>query len=342
MRCLTLADGLGKAGAQIRFVCRQLPVDSRQILAERGYELVVLEPTPQEPLQLELEHSHWLATTQQQDARACREALSDRKWDWLIVDHYALDYRWENELRSSTRRFMVIDDLVDRKHDCDLLLDQTFNRRKEEYRQWVPQQCVLLTGANYSLLRSEFKKMREYSLSRRLVPPDLGKLLITLGGIDKDNITRELISELATSSLPQHCQITFLMGRNAPWLDSVRRQAEKLPWQTHVKVAVHNIAELMAESDLAIGAAGSTAWERCCLGLPTILILLASNQKDIAERLDQAGSVVLIEAISEIPGTISYLRKHPDKLTELSRISSKITDGTGVEMVAREMVNARA
>lgn len=142
-----------------------------------------------------LAHAHWLPVSQAQDANDTAQALADRTWDWLVVDHYALDARWEGKVRPSCRFLMVIDDLADRPHACDLLLDQTFGRKEEDYCSLVPANCRLLCGSNYALLRPEFAATRPYSLQRR-IRPVLRELLITMGGIDKDNATGQVLLAL--------------------------------------------------------------------------------------------------------------------------------------------------
>ena len=132
----------------------------------------------------------------------------------------------------------------------------------------------------------EFAALRAYSLQRR-ARPQLRQLLITMGGVDKDNATGEVLTALRVCPLPADCQITVVMGTTAPWLSEVEQLARDMPWPTRVLVGVNDMARLMAESDLAIGAAGATSWERCCLGLPTAMFVLAENQKYAAWLLDR-------------------------------------------------------
>ncbi len=341
MRCLTLADGLKQQGMHIRFISRHLPEYLQNLLVKKGHEFVILNSIQNDMPIDELAHANWLGVSQEQDATDSVQALSDLMWDWIIVDHYALDVRWEKMMRQFAQNIMVIDDLVDRKHDCDLLLDQTYRRKKEEYKNRVPRECKLLTGSKYSLLRPEFSDFRKTSLKRR-IEPKLKNLLVSLGGVDEFNFTGKVLQELQISSLPKDCQITIVMGRTAPWISSVREQARKLPWKTKVEVDVHNIAKLMSESDLAFGAAGSTAWERCCLGLPTIMLVLADNQKDIAKALDEEHAVILLNNIFEVKYTIDSINEQPKKLQNLSKISSKVTDGSGLKFVSQYISKFRA
>src|SRR3990167_4024154 len=198
MRCLTLADALAAQGADCLFICREHQGNLIEQIRNKGYRthaLPVLPPVEASSLAIKAAsdeqspaHSHWLGATQVEDAAACTAILAEVKPDWLIVDHYALDARWETVLKPHYRKLMVIDDLADRSHLCDLLLDQTFGRDAEDYRVWVPASSQLLCGSQYALLRPEFGALRDYSLQRR-PNPQLRQLLITMGGVDKDNAT---------------------------------------------------------------------------------------------------------------------------------------------------------
>ena len=140
MRCLTLADSLLERGAIVRFICRDLPIEIETLLFSKGHEYVHIGNGSSansgvgREISSRLAHTHWLSASQTQDADDTVKALADREWDWLIVDHYALDARWESTLTLSCRSIMVIDDLADRHHVCDLLLDQTFGRSTTDYR----------------------------------------------------------------------------------------------------------------------------------------------------------------------------------------------------------------
>lgn len=281
-------------------------------------------------------HSHWLGATQEQDAETCAMILAELQPDWLIVDHYALDARWEAVLKPHYRRLMVIDDLADRPHQCDLLLDQTFGRNSEDYKPWVPADSTLLCGSQCALLRPEFSALRPYSLQRR-ENPKLEHLLITMGGVDKDNVTGQVLQALGDSPLPTGCRITVVMGATAPWLDEVQQLAQKMPWHTQVRIGVSDMAQLMADSDLAIGAAGATSWERCCLGLPTIMLVVADNQMYAATLLDQAQAVRMlsrgVSLATDLAQIFEYLWHDHSKIQDMIKHAQIITDGTGCQIV---------
>ncbi|MDO9313078.1 MAG: UDP-2,4-diacetamido-2,4,6-trideoxy-beta-L-altropyranose hydrolase [Burkholderiaceae bacterium] len=344
MRCLTLADALTAQGADCQFICREHQGNLIEQIRHKGYRTHALPVVAEAGLSVRgtrhPAHAAWLGSSQEQDATDCALILAEAKPDWLIVDHYALDARWERALKPCYCQLMVIDDLADRPHACDVLLDQTFGRHAEDYRAWVPAGCQLLCGSQYALLRPEFAALRPYSLERR-TKPQLRQLLITMGGVDKDNATGQVLEALRACPLPAECQIKVVMGSTAPWMTEVNKQALTMPWSTNVMVGVSDMARLMADSDLAIGAAGATSWERCCLGLPTIMVVQAQNQHKVAHGLELAGAVQVVNDPEEIPDRLPVLLNgllsSPTLLAEMGGAASRIADGRGVATVIQHL-----
>lgn len=347
MRCLTLADALRARGADCQFICREHPGNLIDLIRSKGYTTQALlgEEHVATPLSMSndkpgVAHASWLGVSQSQDASACAAILGDRRINWLVVDHYALDARWECALKPYFDKLLVIDDLADRSHCCDLLVDQTFGRNVSDYQSLVSATCTLLCGSQYALLKPEFAALRAYSLERRR-DGCVQHLLITMGGVDKDNVTGRVLHALKASELPADCRITVVMGVTAPWLADVRLAAETMPWPTTVKVGIGNMAQLMADSDLAIGAAGATSWERCCLGLPTVLIVLAVNQSEVGRGLEQAGAARVLsdthEIAADLPQQLNDLLGSSEQRAAMSRSAISIVDGSGVTSVLREL-----
>lgn len=347
MRCLTLADALATRGVDCQFICRAHEGNLIEFIRTKGYVSHALPVAPAagtdstapilDASAPDLAHRHWLGATQAQDAEACAPILAAQRPDWLIVDHYALDARWERALAPHYRKLMVIDDLADRPHACDLLLDQTFGREAADYRPLVPADCHLLCGSQYALLRPEFAALRPYSLQRR-ARPALRELLVTMGGVDKDNATGQVLQALRSCLLPADCRVTVVMGATAPWLDEVRTQAQDMPWPTRVLIGVSDMAQLMADSDLAIGAGGATSWERCCLALPTAMMVLAENQRHAARLLKQVKAVRMLDPGANLQKRLAQfigeISSSEACLSQLRDCASKVTDGKGCERVA--------
>jgi len=219
-----------------------------------------------------------------------------------------------------------------------MLLDQNLGRQAQDYAALVDTRCQLLVGPQYALLRPEFAALREYSLQRRHAQPAIRRLLISMGGVDQYNTTGQVMQALKTSSLPVDCHITVVMGLKAPWLQNVQELAAQMPWTTEVLVNVNDMAQHMASSDLAIGAAGSTSWERCCLGLPTLMVVLAANQWTGARALHEAQAVGLIgeggNIAMHLPLAVAALTRG-NGLQYMSAAATAVTDGRGVSRVLR-------
>ena len=336
MRCLTLADALSLRGAQIRFISRNLLEHLQDLLLNKGYEFMMLKKQTNETSSDDLAHSHWLGATQQYDADEALKLLSDRIWDWLVVDHYALDARWESALRKSAKRILVIDDLADRMHDCDILLDQNFYADKETcYTGKVPANCQLLLGPRYALLREEFRQWRQQ------VKPRTGlvkRILVFFGGVDADNFTGLTIEALAGLGL-SGVHIDVVIGAQHPYREQI--ESACLEYMFSCYVQTDRMAELMAKADLAIGAGGSATWERCCLGLPAFAICTASNQ---SKQVADAASSGLLYTSEINDGLKTLIKRHLPALIDNSHLIKFISnndlqtvDGRGVSRVIRNM-----
>ena len=337
MRCMTLAQVLKNNGAIVSFICRKHRGDLIDKIKDNGFNVIGLKSFLKPKIDNKLHYSHWLGATQYQDSKDCASVLQKDKVDWLIVDHYGIDEEWQKRLKSYCRKLMVIDDLADRKHHCDILLDQTFGRQQEDYLALTPKDCKLLLGSQYALLRPEFAEWRGVSLERRS-KPEFKQLLINMGGVDVDNVTEKVLDELKICNLPNDLKITVVMGGLAPHLESVKSKAITLPYKTEVKVDVGNMAEIMANSDIAIGAAGSTTWERCCLGLPTIQIVTAKNQQFSAETLARQNIVKLAKKIKEATYPLESASKW---MKDISSSALEVCDGMGSYKVLNKMTDCK-
>lgn len=333
MRCLTLADSLTKSCTSIRFVCRYLPEFFRTVLRERQYEFSCLTSSSGDISTDELSHSDWLGVSQAVDSQDTLQALSDRTWDWLVVDHYSLDARWEAELRKAAANIMVIDDIADRQHDCDILLDQNFYADMNvRYKKLVPDHCQLLLGPQYALLRNEFSQLRKKVRPRT---GQISRILVFFGGMDPNNFTGRVIEELATLGI-QGLEVDVVIGVQHPKSKAIESCCAEYGFNCYLQT--DRMADLMASADLAIGAGGSATWERCCLGLPTLIVSLADNQTKIARGIELlgAGRFVEINKSEDLQILVDLLLHLMDAPTELKSFSEKAystTDGLGVARV---------
>jgi UDP-2,4-diacetamido-2,4,6-trideoxy-beta-L-altropyranose hydrolase len=346
MRCLTLADELTRQGHECRFICREHEGHLGGLIANKGYDLTLLPKPSGNELAATYVNSDdydlWLGVPWQEDARQTFDAITTWNLDWLVVDHYSLDAEWERTLSSSMCKIMVIDDLANRTHECAILLDQNLGREVSDYDELLPGNCQRLVGPRYALLRPEFSELRERSLLRRQYL-EFKRILISLGGVDRTNVTGQVLEALKDSALPPNIELDIIMGAAAPYLDEVRQQAARLPFKSSVSVNVENMAERMCLADLSIGAAGSTSWERCCVGLPSITVMLAENQRPIGEALSNSG-VALLADVARIAKDLPRIMKSFQVTTEerklLTQRSLLVCDGNGVGRVISALKRA--
>lgn len=334
MRCLTLADGLKQLGAQIRFISRQLPEHLRGMLAAKGHQFILLKSSPSDVSSEGLSHAHWLGTSQQADAQDSIQVLSDQTWEWLAVDHYAVDVRWESMLRQTAKHILVIDDIADRQHDCDVLLDQNLCANMDtRYTGKVPADCRLLLGPRYALLREEFRQSRE-QVTPRTGP--VKRVLVFFGGVDVDNYTTRAIEALA--NIGSHdLHVDVVIGAQHPHREQIESVCTDHDFVCHVQT--NRMADLMASADLAVGAGGSASWERCCLGLPALAFSMANNQGPLVEEAALRGLLYAPLARSGIAPSIELhlkaLLDNPRLLQLISRRGLEAVDGLGVQRVSR-------
>ena len=333
MRCLALARALRSRGALVRVVSRGLPEHMRSLLEAAHCELAPLPATDarQVPPTAGPPHAHWLTTSQEHDAQATAVALQDRAWDWVVVDHYALDAVWERALRPHARHIMVIDDLADRSHDCDLLLDQNlYADMSGRYAGRVGANSELLLGPGYALLREEFQAARQQGRAR---DGKVQRILVFFGGVDAGNHTARAIAALAAVGL-KGLQVDVVIGAQHPAGAEIAEHCERLGYACHVQA--DNMAALMCAADLGLGAGGIAVWERCCLGLPTLTLVTATNQTDQVARAAAQGYLLAPQGCDSVEGLsrqISALLENPALLAHVARQCSDAVDGCGVRRV---------
>ena len=307
MRCLTLADAMTAKGWVCSFMVSDDTIQTTPFLQETKHQILSIYDTP-------------------------------KNTDLLIVDHYGLGREYETSARRWANKIMVIDDLADRSHDCDILMDQTFGRNPEDYRSLVPKHAEILAGSEYALLRPQFSEMREEALKRREARQGkIERILITLGGTNINNITGRVL-ETFNHFHHKAFEIDVVLGGAASDFDAVQKSINKINHETAHNITQHahvnNMARLMTDADLCIGAGGTTTWERCCLGLPTVMIELADNQHYIAKNLHNIGAVLNIgwhEDITEldIAKALEVFCLKPERVYKVSRSALHICDGLG-------------
>ncbi|MBL3560628.1 UDP-2,4-diacetamido-2,4,6-trideoxy-beta-L-altropyranose hydrolase [Rhodovulum sulfidophilum] len=346
MRCLTLANALQARGVETIFLTRTHTGHVVSALAVAGHRVETMLGNTGQPYGAHPAppaHAAWLEADWRSDAAQTRATLQKTGAEWLVVDHYALDQAWQEAAMPEHVRLLVIDDLADRPHQASVLLDQNFGRISADYAGLVPAGCELRIGPANALLRPEFARLRPAALVRRdaMVRPE--RLLITLGGIDLYNATSRVLDVLAVSPHAIGLKITVVLGENAPHLAAVQTKASNMPMHTEVAVNVADMANRMVMADLCIGAAGSTAWERCALGLPTLQVVLADNQISAARHMADDGLTIALP-FTDSPGFAEALDSGLEVLgartafKNMAHAAAALTDGRGAERLASDLL----
>lgn len=312
MRCLTLADHLKSLGCECRFLSSAETLSSMPVLVSKGYE--VHDPS----------------------------TLPEQTADILVFDHYGIDKTEEERCRRNIRRIVVIDDLADRSHECDILMDHTYGRKKQDYKPLVPSACAILTGAEYALLRPQFAEKRAESLKRREeCSGEIKRVLLMISTADEHNITGFVLNAL--EGLQTELSIDVVVGANAPHAEAVRQQAKQSAHECRMHQNVEDVASLMCETDLAIGAGGTASWERCALGLPTVAIEIADNQHTVLKQLEKANALLNMGRHEKLQKdkflkAMEQLLSDPQKVSSMGKAAAGICDGLGTQRVAEKIL----
>lgn len=339
MRCLALAEGLRERGANVSFICADLEGSLIEYLREAGYTVHSLsrpaanrkatEPGDRSP------YETWLGAPWQADAKQTRTALENGKHDpdYLIVDHYGLDHRWEETLAPMTRKTLVIDDLADRRHACDILLDQNLPGDGDtRYRGLANEDTVTLLGPRYALLRPEFTEAGQKSDVR---DAGLRRLLIMFGGFDETGETLKALR--GVSEVDADIAIDVVVSFHNRRVQEIERLVSDL---TGVSLAVQppDIASIMARADFSLGAGGITLWERCAVSLPSASTVVAENQRAQIRAAKEAGLTLLTGDAENTDKTgyreiIHMVRQNPALLKRMSQTCGNAVDGRGVQRI---------
>ncbi len=341
MRCLTLANSLKEYSVESVFFSRH----AEEIIPLRNSKFRFQSLQSELALNIDgdVPHAVWLTTTWQQDAAEVIVQLKHHKPDVFFVDHYALDSKWERTVKSQVKKLVVLDDLADRAHDCDLLIDGNVGRNPQDYLRLLIGMPLVLSGTDYLILRQEFKLLRAQAQKKRAAFSTVNRVLVFLGGTDPMNITYTMINEMANMPEIQAVSVDVVMGSMSNYLEPVRDFMQKMPSNWYLHIDTKSMANLMLEADLSIGATGSSTWERCCLGLPTLSIFFAENQRYASDTLQKLG---VIRSINYNNMTRDLFRKNLQELLdnseerhEMSLKCFDLVDGMGAARIINQLLS---
>lgn len=337
MRCLALADAMRERQAQVRFICRDHPGNLADEVARRGFAVSLLPP-PVLPGEGE-GTTFWLGATEIEDADQTIAALAGSRPDWLVVDHYGIGSQWERRLEGHASRLLAIDDLADRAHACDMLLDQNHaSAAADRYRSLVPGGCCLLLGTRYALLRAEFAAAAATATRRASA---VARVFVFFGGSDPGNMSGRTLEALAHPEFSD-LEVDIVLGANQAHRASVERQAAARP-RTRLQGPGPGFASLMAGADLAIGAGGTTTWERLCLGVPSLVVAIAGNQVPACEALQAEGLIDYLGTqdrvgVEEIRAALRTCLEDRERLERQSLRGRALVDGFGAARVVEHVL----
>jgi len=340
MRCLTLAEELKKNGASVLFISRKHSGNLNHLISIKGFQVIELNQSEigksnkSKSLQNEDDYRKWLGVSQEQDAEESIKILVHDPSDWLIVDHYGLDEAWEKMIKFHVKNIMVIDDIANRRHDCDILLDQNwFEDMVTRYDGLVPAGCTKLLGPEYALLRPEFSEARKKIKHRK---GDVNRIFIFFGGTDPYNLTVMTLRALSEPALA-HLEIDAVIGENNPHQNELKELAASRDF-THLHIQVNDMASIMSKTDLAIGAGGVNTWERMCLGIPTLTISFADNHTIMLQDLVKHGYVNSLGNVAEVDE--GFIKKEiiekintPSLLSDQSNKTFNLVNGNGSQIL---------
>lgn len=330
MRCLSLAEKAMAMGAEVTFACRHVPEHLRALATSRGAKVVTLPAAPF--FKGALAHSHWLGVEQTTDAQQT-SITAGFGWDWVVVDHYGIDRVWEAAFRPFTKKIMVIDDLMDREHDCELLVDQN-NDDPTRYGKLLPPHAMKLLGPRFALIREDFAQAGQswtFSVDGR-------RVLVAFGGADTANNTALALSSLVDLQI-EGVKADVVIGATHPQRQEIESVCATRGYHCHVQT--QRMPQLMAQADLAIGAGGGMLWERCCLGLPSVVFCVADNQREQLETAAEMGACDYIrpEEFSRevLTQRVAALLARADRRDEMGKRAASWVDGKGLKRVVRFM-----
>ena len=332
MRCYALAEILKKMDFDVYFISRKLKGNICDFITEKGYKVYYL-PTKNK---FSKDDDN---KTIEKDALETTKILTNYndKPSWLLVDHYDLDIRWELILRKFVKKIIVVDDLANRKHDCNLLLDQNlYEHMNKRYAGLVPKNCKKLLGPKYVLLRSEFSKLRRTITKRK----KLQNILVSFGGSDPRNETAKVLQAIKILNRKSFT-VDVVVGNINPHKEKIKQLCSSIHNTTFYS-NIDNIGELMSKAHLAIGAGGSTTWERCCLGLPSIVSIISNDQAEMIKLLAKKNCVINLGNFQNLTSYdyIKAIKRMNNKIiAKMSSNCMKIVDGLGCFRVA-EIINS--
>lgn len=315
MRCLALAQAWQDRGGFVVFASAECTASLTRRLEAKHCELRRLR----------------VEAGSAGDSEATAALAGELDACWVVADGYQFKSGFQRAICDRGRRLLLFDDYGHAgEYEADIVLNQNFGAESALYSRRAPR-TRLLMGPRYALLRPEFEKFRQW---KRRIPPIARKVLVTMGGADPNNTTAETVAALR--SIP-NIEAVVVAGGGNPHLEELETEVKRAGAAFKLIVDATNMAELMAWADVAIAAAGSTAWELAFMGLPSLLFTLAENQTHNATALAAAGISGLLESgaqSGDLSRALESLLQDPTTRARMSAEGRQVVDGAGSDRVA--------
>jgi UDP-2,4-diacetamido-2,4,6-trideoxy-beta-L-altropyranose hydrolase len=343
VRCLNLAKRLRLRGCNVLFITRENSSNCNFLFFESNFDVIVMAGTHtalRSDAKEDDEYKEWLGVSQEQDAQDTIESIGDKIFDWIIIDHYALDHRWQDLLSARAEKIMVIDDLANRVHNCDLLLDQNFFLNKSErYSALVPSNCKCLLGPTHLLVSAQYDKYRSADKLRK---GSISRVLVFFGSVDNAKQTELAIA--AISSLNK-TGIVFdvIVGKSNTRAASIKQLCDAVQ-NIRFHCQVDNMSEFIFKADFALGAGGASLWERAKLGLPSAVTVVANNQIEATENAEKTGVIVNLGFFSKVSSQsysniLGIMIESPERLRDMSDACIRLFNDSASSDVVDLIVN---
>lgn len=321
-RCLALAAALHDLGEFVVFVCRDGHAAALGGIARTAHALRLLRAAEGRPV------------SQQHDADETVQALGDDRPDRVVVDHYALDAEWHGRVSAALKvPVAAIDDLADRPLEVDLLIDQNLHdNHRHKYAGRLPARAQLLGGPRFALLGPAYRAATPIGLHAQV-----NSIGIFLGGTDPGGLSAVAL-RACREQAGFRGPIEVVSTSANPGLEALRSAVAATP-NTSLSLDLANLADFFGRHDVQIGAGGGASWERCCLGVPSLLLQLAANQASVVPALvSQGAAAALPDGVAPTPASIGQaLRSLIDDTAGRARIGAharSLVDGLGAQRVA--------
>lgn len=344
-RCIALAEALLKHGFESIFVHRAHDGDLRSLIESRGFSVRMLPPPPSSQVdQRDAEYSTWLGVPESVDVKQSADAIQEAGAQLLVVDHYGLGHDWESALRPYVDRVVVIEDLPDREHDCDVLIDQSgaWTSTNKNHGERMHSSAALV-GPHYALIDASYGQARPLTVLRS----EIGRILVFFGASDSLGLTEHALRVLSEPPF-EHATVDVVVGANHSGADAIKRLVEART-RTNLHQTQQSLAPLMLRADLMVGAAGMTSWERCAVGLPSITAVIAENQLPGAAVLEATGAARCIDVRGDdgrartdveelLRAELLEVIANAPQLVQMSESALRLLDGRGAARAAEILV----